>query len=54
MNKQQLIAELNQYPDETEIHGYNESTDRYTKLLNLEPHALEDDAVVICFEEVES
>lgn len=54
MTKQQLIKELAPYHDGTEIHGYNESADKYTKLLNLEPHALEDDALVICFEEVES
>lgn len=54
MTKEQLIKELSQYPDNTEIHGYNESSDKYTKFLNLEPHALEDDALVICFEEVES
>lgn len=54
MNKQQLIAELNQYPDDTEIHGYFENTDKYTRILGTEPHALEDDALVICFEEVES
>lgn len=54
MTKQQLIKELEAYPDDTEIHGYFETTDKYTKLLNLEPHALEEDALVICFEEVES
>lgn len=54
MTKKQLIKELSRYPDDTEIHGYSESSDRYLRLLNLEPHALEDDALVICFEEVES
>lgn len=54
MTKQQLIKELAPYSDDTEIHGYYETADKYTRILGTEPHALEDDALVICFEEVES
>lgn len=53
MTKSQLIKELSQYPDDTEIHVFNDVSGNYHTITSIEPHALEDDALVICFEEVD-